>query len=168
MELTVPASLEQGEDVTATSPDAQTGLAEVLSPSRVRCVMDCQVRWWFKYRLRHPDPPTGNLAFGRAVHSALLHNFAQKIETREDLPVLGVLALFRDAWAEECRLTEFRDDEDPAELARCGGALVLKYMDEIAPEIDPAAVEIRVQDEIGGIKVHGGLTSWTPTTASSI
>ncbi len=26
-----------------------TELAEVLSPSQVRCFTDCQVRWWFKY-----------------------------------------------------------------------------------------------------------------------
>ena len=33
-----------------------------------------------------PDAPTGNMALGRAVHSALCENFAQKVDTREDLP----------------------------------------------------------------------------------
>ena len=42
-------------------------LSEVLSPSQVRCFMDCQARWWFKYGLKQPDPQTGNLALGRAV-----------------------------------------------------------------------------------------------------
>ena len=32
---------------------------EVLSPSQVRCFMDCQMRWWFKYGLRVPDAPNG-------------------------------------------------------------------------------------------------------------
>ena len=67
-------------------------LAEVLSPSQLRCFMDCQARWWFKYDLRYPDPPTGEFALGRAVHAALAQNFEQKIETYEDLPIPGVAA----------------------------------------------------------------------------
>jgi hypothetical protein len=113
------------------------------------------MRWWFKYALKYADPPTGKMAFGRAVHAALTQNFAQKVETQEDLPLTGVVALFRDAWAREREQTEFRDDEDPAELGVCGGALVSKYMDEAAPQIEPAAVEMRVEGEIGGIRVQG-------------
>lgn len=134
---------------------AATDLAEVLSPSQVRCFMDCQVRWWFKYKLRLPDPPTGKLALGKAVHSALSENFAQKLETREDLPLAGVLALYRQAWAVERDQTEFRDEENSFELAACGEGLVAKYMDEVAPLIDPEGVEIRVQGEIAGVAVQG-------------
>lgn len=131
------------------------GLGEVLSPSQVRCFMDCQVRWWFKYGLRLPDSQNGNLALGKAVHAALTQNFEQKVETREDLPGTGVRAMFREAWATESDQTEFRDDEDPAQLAFCGESLVAKYMDEVAPRIDPAAAEIRVTGEIGGVEVQG-------------
>jgi putative RecB family exonuclease len=132
-----------------------TELAEVLSPSQVRCFMDCQVRWWFKYGLRYPDPLTGNLALGRAVHAALAQNFEQKMQSYEDLPTLGVNALFRQAWAAEREETEFRDDEDPQELARCGETLILKYLEEVAPTIAPAAVEQHVTGEIAGIQVQG-------------
>lgn len=65
------------------------------------------------------------------------------------------MALFRDAWAQEREQTDFRDDEDPAELGACGEALVSKYMDQAAPLIEPAAVEMRVEGEIGGIRVQG-------------
>ena len=130
-------------------------VAQLLSPSQVRSFMDCQVRWRFKYVLRLKDPQNGNLALGRAFHACLTHNFNQKIETREDLPITGVLALFREAWALELELTEFRDDEDPSELAACGVALVAKYMAEVAPTIDPAAVEVRVTGEIGRVHVQG-------------
>jgi len=137
------------------SPPVRNELAEVLSPSQVRCFMDCQMRWWFKYGLRYPDPSTGKMALGRAVHAPLAENFAQKLETREDLPVTAVLALFRGAWANEQEQTEFRDDEDPAELGACGQALVAKYIEEVAPLIEPAAVEIRVHGEIAGVRVQG-------------
>ena len=129
--------------------------AQVLSPTQVRCFMDCHARWWFKYRLKLPDPSTGNLALGRAVHSALTQNSVQKMETYEDLPVTGVLALFREAWALEGDQAEFRDDEDPSELARTGAALVAKYLDEVAPAVEPAAVELHVAGEIGGVWVQG-------------
>ena len=134
---------------------APTELAEVLSPSQVRCFMDCQVRWWFKYGLRYPDPLTGNLALGRAVHAALALNFEQKMQSYEDLPILGVIALFRQAWAAEREETEFRDDEDPQEFARFGEDLIRKYLEEVAPTIAPAAVEQHVEGEIAGVYVQG-------------
>jgi CRISPR/Cas system-associated exonuclease Cas4 (RecB family) len=117
--------------------------------------MDCQVRWWFKYGRRYPDPATGNLALGRAVHAALAQNFEQKMQSYEDLPILGVIALFRQAWAAEREETEFRDDQDPLELARCGETLIRKYLEEVAPTIAPAAVELHLTGEIAGIPVQG-------------
>jgi hypothetical protein len=62
---------------------------------------------------------------------------------------------FGKAWANEIEQTEFRDEEDPKELAATGEALVTKYMDQIAPKIDPAAVERKVEGEVAGIKVRG-------------
>ncbi|MGD1095248.1 MAG: PD-(D/E)XK nuclease family protein [Bryobacteraceae bacterium] len=139
--------------MNGVSPPAE--LAQVLSPSQVRCFMDCQARWWFKHSLRYPDPPSGNMALGRAVHTALAENFAQKIESYEDLPIAGVLALFRQAWAFEREQAEFRDDEDPAELASCGEILVAKYLDRVAPWIEPVGVELHVVGEIAGVRVQG-------------
>ena len=129
--------------------------AEVLSPSQVRCFMDCQVRWWFKYCLKYPDLPTSKMALGRAIHAALAANFAEKMETHEDLPTVGVVALFREAWANEREDVDFRDDEDPRELAAVGEALVIRYMDQVAPHLEPAAVETRIEGEIAGVRVQG-------------
>jgi hypothetical protein len=95
------------------------------------------------------------MALGRAVHTALAENFAQKIESYEDLPIAGVLALFRQAWAFEREQAEFRDDEDPAELASCGEILVAKYLDRVAPWIEPVGVELHVVGEIAGVRVQG-------------
>lgn len=136
-------------------PAAVAPPSDVLSPSQVRCFMDCQIRWWFKYGLKVPDAPTGHMALGRAVHSALCENFAQKVDTREDLPTPGVITLFREAWINELEQTEFRDEENPQELAAIAEALVTKYMDCLSPTIDPAVVELKVYGEIGGVKVRG-------------
>ena len=101
------------------------------------------------------------------MHHALGLNFAQKCESKQDLPVEGVIALYREAWdlkvagkfaqhtGERQLPIEFRDDEDPAELKKQGEALVRKYMDEAAPSIEPAAVEIHVSGRVGGVLVRG-------------
>lgn len=143
------------DDAASEVPVLISGPVDVLSPSQVRTFMDCQARWYFRYRRHLPDPPTGSLALGRAVHAALCENFRQKIETAEDLPVTGVVALYRLAWHEEAERTEFRDDEDAAEIGKSGESLVTKYMDEIAPFLQPTAVEVAVEGEIAGVPVQG-------------
>ena len=130
-------------------------LAAVLSPSQVRCFFDCQARWWFKYGLQLPERKNSSLALGLAVHQALEVNFREKIETREDLETTGVLCVFREAWMEQVPQTEFTSDESQGDLRRLGERLVAKYMDEVAPTVEPAAVEFDVQGEISGVSVRG-------------
>jgi PD-(D/E)XK nuclease superfamily protein len=126
-----------------------------LSPSEVNTFFACSARWNFKYRERFPNSTTGALAVGISFHTAQKVNFSQKRETGEDLPLEGVRMVFRDAWNELLESTQFRDDEEPDELKACGEALLTKYMDEAAPRIQPAEVELPVSGMIGGVKVSG-------------
>jgi hypothetical protein len=130
-------------------------VAPVLSPSQVRTFLDCQARWWFKYGLQLPEPKNSSLALGLAIHRALEVNFREKLETHEDLDTAGVVMLFRDAWMEHVGQAEFMPDESQHDLRRLGERLVAKYMDEVAPAIEPAAVEMDVQGQIAGIAVRG-------------
>jgi len=134
---------------------AETEPAPVLSPSQIRCFFDCPARWWFKYGLHLPERKNSSLALGLAVHHALEVNFREKIETQEDLETPGVVMVFREAWMEQVPETEFTSDESQAELRRLGERLVAKYMDEVAPKVEPAAVELDVQGEIAGVAVRG-------------
>src|ERR1039458_9411289 len=90
---------------------AKTDPAPVLSPSQVRCFLDCPARWWFKYRLQLPERKNSSLALGLAVHQALEVNFREKLETQEDLETTGVLMVFREAWMEQVPQTEFTSGE---------------------------------------------------------
>ena len=128
---------------------------DVLSPSQVSSIMDCAYRWHAKQVLKMPEPPTSSQILGRAVHAALAANFEQKCDSKIDLPVLGVLAIYREAWAVLTEEMEFHDAEDPDELSKTGEALVSKYMEEAAPRIEPAAVEMRVEGVISGVRVTG-------------
>jgi hypothetical protein len=134
---------------------ADAEVASVLSPSQVRTFFDCPARWWFKYGLHLPEQKNSSLALGLAVHQALEVNFREKIETQEDLETPGVVMVFREAWMEQVPETVFTSDESQGDLRRLGERLVAKYMDEVAPKVEPAAVELDVQGEIGGVRVRG-------------
>ena len=130
-------------------------LAKVLSPTQVRTFLGCSARWWFKYGLALPEPKNSALALGCAVHRALEANFREKIQTKQDLDTLGVVALFRTAWQDQAQQTEFRDEEDPTGIGKVGEQLVAKYMEDAAPRIQPTAVELDVAGRIGGVPVRG-------------
>ena len=135
------------------APKAELG--KVLSPTQVRTFLNCSARWWFKYGLKLPETKNSSLALGSAVHRTLEVNFREKIATREDLETLGVVALFRSEWQDQVAETAFRDDEDPGAIGKVGEQLIAKYMDEAAPWIQPAAAEVDVTGEIGGVAVRG-------------
>jgi hypothetical protein len=136
-------------------PVTRAELGTVLSPTQVRTFLNCSARWWFKYGLSIPETKNSALALGSAVHRAIEVNFREKVISKEDLDTLGIVAVFRDTWQDQARETEFRADEDPATIGKMGEQLVAKYMDEAAPWIQPAAVELDVAGEIGGVPVRG-------------
>jgi CRISPR/Cas system-associated exonuclease Cas4 (RecB family) len=140
---------------TNSAVATDTEIGSVLSPSQVRCFFDCPARWWFKYGLQLPEQKNSSLALGLAVHQALEVNFREKIETREDLETAGVVCVFREAWMEQVPQTVFTSDESQGDLRRMGERLVTKYMDEVAPTVEPAAVELDVRGEISGVAVRG-------------
>lgn len=146
------AEPERNLTVIQQAPEA---LAEVLSISQMYTFMDCPARWAFRYMQGLDDPPNSNLGLGGAVHEAIGHNMAQKVETEADLEVGEVQEIFRMSWAEKQQEMLLADDEDPAQLAAEGERLVELYMKEVAPKVQPAAVEIYVAGELGGVKVQG-------------
>src|SRR5262249_9945814 len=137
------------------APPTKPTIAPVLSPSQVRTFLDCQARWWFKYALVLPEQKNSSLALGLAIHRALEVNFREKLETHEDFEAPGVVMIFRDAWMEQVGQTQFTRDEEQHDIRRIGERLVAKYMDEVAPNVEPAAVELEVRGEISGVSVRG-------------
>ena len=152
--LAPEVALTKALPVTKSVP-TKARVAPVLSPSQVRTFLDCQARWWFKYGLLLPDPKNSSLALGLAIHRALEWNFREKIQSHQDLDTAGVVLFFHDAWMEQAGETQFTPDESQRELRRMGERLVAKYMDEVAPQVQPAAVELDVQGEIAGVSVRG-------------
>lgn len=137
--------------------EINTELATALSPTQVRTFTDCQVKWYYKHVLKLPEIRSAALALGSAFHAAIGENLKQKCETKQDLETPGVVALFKDAWTKEIDSGTVRlaEDENGTEIFHMGAVMVEKYMTDIAPLIEPAAVECEVEGVIGGVKVAG-------------
>lgn len=125
-----------------------------LSPSSVNCYLGCSARWKYKYIDRLPDPASGSLVRGRAVHKLVNYWFAMSMEgPPPDHEVLG--NAYDDIWDEVSEGAAFGAGEDVDELKASGEMLAHQYLTEVAPEIRPAALDVAVSGEIGGVKVRG-------------
>ena len=147
---------QQPRVIPAAAPETTplNDLGEVLSPSQVRTFRDCGARWYFKYALGLPDPPNGSLVRGRVVHQMAETFFRAKLAgatpDSDDLQ-----ATFEEAWDVASAGAAFGADEDVDLLKRQAAVLTRKYLDEVAPEIQPAAVELPIQGTITRVKVRG-------------
>jgi CRISPR/Cas system-associated exonuclease Cas4 (RecB family) len=151
----IPVELEPSVIPAAPpQPAPLNDFGGVLSPSQVRTFRDCGAKWYYKYALGLPDPPNGSLVRGRVVHQMAEAFFRAKLDggspDADDLQ-----ASFDEAWDTAAAQAAFGADEDVDLLKRQAAILTRKYLDEVAPEIEPAALELSVQGVIGGVPVRG-------------
>ena len=88
------------------------------------------------------------MVVGKAVHSGIEHNFRQKIESRCDLPMEEMLAAVTASFEGERPDAEF--DTDPGKEKDRAVTLARLYHEEVAPSIQPVAVEQRAEIEFEG------------------
>jgi putative RecB family exonuclease len=136
-------------------PPEGNEIPRILSPTSTNTFFDCSMKWFYRKVLHLPETRSAALGLGTAVHTALIENFRQKIETKEDLPVDGVRALFIEAFTAQLDQVVWRKDESADHLKDAGETMVRVYMDRAAPAVEPAAVEEPVEGLIGDVPVHG-------------
>ena len=128
----------------------------VLSPSSLNTYNACSAKWFYRKVLQLPETRGAALGLGTAVHEAiLLGNFKEKIHTGEDLPVVQVKQLFRDAMFRELDSIVLAPGESAGDLMETGEAAVEVFMMNAAPAIQPSYVERPVSGAIGGVPVRG-------------
>src|ERR1019366_4051294 len=114
-------------------------IADVLSPSQVRTFLDCPARWWYKYGLGLPDPKGSSLVRGIVVHR--MAEIYLRTKFAGAAPEVDELAeIFDDVWQETAAEGSFQPDEDVDKLKLQTAALARMYLDEVAPEIEPAVI----------------------------
>jgi hypothetical protein len=157
--MTDPRALvEQIEEAAAAlaafSDDSRSDLGDVLSPSQVRSFLDCSARWWYKYGLGLPDPGGASLVRGRVTHKIAEFFFRSRLEGSA-IDGDDLADVFDWSWEEAIVDASFAPDDDIDVLKMQTVALSAKYLDEVAREIQPAAVETPVSGQIGGVTVRG-------------
>ena len=149
-----PIAASKQAAAAAAPPTKNETLGEILSPSQANTFLNCSAKWWFKYGAGLPDPKGGSLVRGLAVHKTIERWF--KLILQGATPdIEDMREPYDDAWEALSADASFAADDDIDEVKRSGAVLLRKYLEEVAPEIRPAALEQQVLGEIGGVKVRG-------------
>ncbi|HRY28734.1 MAG TPA: PD-(D/E)XK nuclease family protein [Elusimicrobiota bacterium] len=109
--------------------------------SKVSSFYFCPKKYEYRYVMELPVPTKAELVFGTALHAALEANFAQKIETRRDLPVEELLEVFRKELSEGLEKVpeeSLRGPSDVHYLRGMGEHFLSRFMAERAPALQPA------------------------------
>jgi hypothetical protein len=132
------------------------------SPSSFSMLQRCPRQWQERYVHGRKQRPAEAPVTGTAVHQAVEMNFAQKIESHEDVPLPQLLDYFNSAFPiivdreQERAGAEMQWDTSP-DAARKRGALMLGgYQTQVAGRIQPLAVETVLSIDIGlAVPVEG-------------
>ena len=120
----------------------QSQVADVLSPSQVRSFLDCSARWWYKYGLSLPDPKGSSLVRGIVVHR-MAETFLRAKYSGASPVVEDLAGIFDQLWDETAAEGSFQPNEDLDKLKVQTAQLARMYLDEVAPEIEPAVIDGR-------------------------
>lgn len=117
-----------------------------LSVSQINMYLRCPAQYKFRYIDGLILPPKTALTKGKSVHKGIEHNYTQKIETFQDVKlseVQEVTAAEFEALAPE---TDF-EGADPGKVKDETISLVTLYHKNVAPTVQPVAVEQKVEVE---------------------
>lgn len=164
MDAFAPATVEElAHEVTQSWP------AELdhLSASSLKMFFKCPEQWRRRYVKGEKIPPAATLIQGRADHTAIEHNFREKIVTGDDVPVDDVAMIFAveidkeieeaggpgevDFGAKVKGKTERR--KAAAAMKDSGVELVKAYRVQQCPGFEPVAVEEAFELEVPGVPV---------------
>ncbi len=121
----------------------------VLSASSVTTFLRCGQQWYFAYVAGVKAPPSLKAVRGIAVHKAVEVDMVQKLETGIDLRVDEMLDAYSDSWDAETA-NGWAPGDKPGPIKDAGAGLVKLYHRQVAPTIQPVAVELPIQFDING------------------
>jgi hypothetical protein len=110
--------------------------------------------WYFRYFLGLPDPPSGGAVRGKAVHAIVEYWMRAKLAGVELEPA-GLADAWDAAWDQAAEGAQFAVCDDVEALRSSGASIARKYLEEVAPTIEPAGVEVPFSGAIAGVPVRG-------------
>lgn len=117
---------------------------EYISPSQINTYLRCPAQYYFRYIEGLIIPPKAALTKGKAVHSGNEYNYKQKIETKQDLPLNQVQEYTAAEFEQLAEETDF-EGKDKGKEKDTTISLVTLYHTEVAPTVQPIAVEEKVE-----------------------
>ena len=127
---------------------------EYLSPSQASTYLQCGAKHWFRYSMGLPDPAGGGAVRGKAVHQVVEYALAAKM-AKVALGPADLADAWDRAWDIAAENAEFHAYDDIEGLKASGALMTHKYLREVAPTIEPAALEAPFAGEIAGVRVRG-------------
>jgi CRISPR/Cas system-associated exonuclease Cas4 (RecB family) len=138
---------------------------EHVSASSLKTLSACPEQFRRRYLLGEKQPPGAALVWGSADHKTSEFNYQQKIESGEDLPLVEIRDYFAaqvDVAVEEAgglNEMEWKPDEKSRkrktidDVKDRGARLAEAYHLEVAPAVQPEAVEEKFSIEVPGVPV---------------
>ena len=115
---------------------------EHLSTTSLKMYLRCPLQFMFRYVKGLKIPPVGAIVLGKSVHRGLEENYKHKQQTKKDLSLPKVLEAYSAFFDQEKQQQEIDwEGENPGKLKDEGTGLIKVYHKEIAPPIQPLAVE---------------------------
>lgn len=115
-----------------------------FSATSLKMALTCPEQYRQRYILGKKERPGAGAIQGSADHAAHEYNFAQKIASGVDLPTTEVVDRYQHAWEFELETRGDQVDwrgQKPDEIRAHGEKMVTLYREEVAPRIQPVAVE---------------------------
>jgi hypothetical protein len=132
------------------------GTATVLSASSVTTFLRCGQQWMFAYIAGIKSPPSLKAARGIAAHKAVEVDMLEKLETGLDIDEADMVDAYSTAFDAEVA-NGYRTDPGVTvgDIKDKGVELVQLYRREVAPTIEPLAVEMPIRFKINDVNWSG-------------
>lgn len=118
------------------------------SASQINQYLKCPAQWAYRYVHGLKIPPSSSLVQGKSYHKAMEFNLAQKIESKQDLPISDVTDAYSTAFDSNIQEIEWNEveknigtDKLKGELKDEGIKITSLAHKEFNPLLQPAEVE---------------------------
>lgn len=112
----------------------------IYSQSEINTFLKCGKQWEFRYVMGLKTAPRAALTLGKSVDRGVTANLIEKIKTGNLLPLEAVLDAYSSEFDRSKPETEWGED-DAGQQKDMGVKLVTLHHEQIAPKIEPAAVQ---------------------------
>jgi CRISPR/Cas system-associated exonuclease Cas4 (RecB family) len=126
---------------------------EHVSVSQINQYLRCPAQYYFKYIQDMKAPSNGAMTFGKAVHKAIEYYFKGKLEYGQEASLSEVQDVFATT-INKSDNTEW-GEEKPDAVKDEGVKTLELYMKEVAPTIQPKAIEQEIRVPFGDYELLG-------------